>query len=67
MLDIGVGIGVHPTGKILQKERELGPLQHHYNRSVVHAGDSAPEVSEKNPRVFSITSTEHDRSGVTRF
>ena len=53
-----------PQRNFLQRKRDAGPLQDHEDPPVVHAGEDAREVSEKNPRVFRVTGSERDRSGL---
>ena len=64
VFDVGVQISIHTMEKILQRKRDAGPLQYHEDLSVVHTAKSTREVSEKNPRVIGVTSSERDRSGL---
>ena len=50
--------------KIVERERDVGPLHYHEDPSVVHTGKGAREVSEENSRVFRATGSERDRSGL---
>ena len=49
----------------MQRERDAGPLHYHEDPFVVHTGMGAREVREENSRIFRVTGSERDRSGLT--